>query len=1061
MDPKRRYKYQGGNIDELAKPKLIKRESKGTIRKESTDKLGKSNNYKISKKLIPNNITINNNKQNKNVGYNFSETQYSAKRKTPIKDYKITKNKTNTSNNSKRNNSNNTSNNNSIYNNKNEFYSNSNSKHKKVNSFFEENSKIKNNNNIKTSKNIKQKRFNNIDEAVIIIQKCFRKYLNKIHNTNSELMKMINERKKNILQNYNILDNQSIVNNKNNKDNNNNNNTIDNYCENNNINNQYNDKEEPYNINNKKIKQIKEDIIVNYNEINNNYEEDSTIYKNNYDESNDKNTLENDNILNNNYNKKNVNININVDDININEKKQNNNGFGGGDGSVFEKIYKNMKKNAELNNNIIDDNQKFNLDDEFIENKDNVIDNQLDKIKNIQQRQIENMMDNTDKKEENSKIDNSINKDKEEKLENNNNLKEGKEIGKNIEKKDKNDNNKNIKENEIKDNEEIKEMPNISTSKNEAFQRLADYLDSTLQNPESLIPKSQINKDIIQEIDSNINQNNITTQNQNQNINNYMTSVQQQADNIALNLELKEAKKTIEAMSSVISDLKIQLKSKDEYLNKALLSQKNENDLLIQRQNTLMESLISEKRQMEAQINDLQSKLNESEKINYKKLQTMRDNYESETKKNKDAWFQAEKIRRKKWEEQKIKEIKELTAKGLEPEIEKIMTNHKNEINNLEEKYLIEIKTQKEKLIEEYDYKYDELKKRLTKEKDEAIEGEKNLAMQRLRNQSERLEDEITEERRRWNAKLNSEIQRLESLREKDKKIYEDQITKLEERNNKNIFSNENFYQKKYDDLKTEYENKLKNEIFNTKKDLEEKNNDIINKKKEELEKKFKEMKTELLKDRDKQINIVIEKLGEESLNERKKTAAEIEKKANEKNISLIEENNNLKNKINDMTSKLQAETKNRINMENNIDILNKKMKTKELNYDMQENKLKELQQNYDDVVNKLSGLTREFNQEKMNLELEMKNNLEKGDKELCMLKNKLENAQKIFDKEKKSIEENHKKEIENLEQKIKKSFMRKDEIIRKLQEDVERKDLTIQKYEELLNQQRKELFGK
>ena len=38
---------------------------------------------------------------------------------------------------------------------------------------------------------------------------------------------------------------------------------------------------------------------------------------------------------------------------------------------------------------------------------------------------------------------------------------------------------------------------------------------------------------------------------------------------------------------------------------------------------------------------------------------------------------------------------------------------------------------------------------------------------------------------------------------------------------------------------------------------------------------------------------------------------------------------------------------------------------------------------------------------------------------------------------------------------------MRKDEIIRKLQEDIQRKNLTIQKYEELLNQQRKDLFGK
>ncbi len=38
---------------------------------------------------------------------------------------------------------------------------------------------------------------------------------------------------------------------------------------------------------------------------------------------------------------------------------------------------------------------------------------------------------------------------------------------------------------------------------------------------------------------------------------------------------------------------------------------------------------------------------------------------------------------------------------------------------------------------------------------------------------------------------------------------------------------------------------------------------------------------------------------------------------------------------------------------------------------------------------------------------------------------------------------------------------MRKDEIIIKLKEEIDIKDLTIQKYEELLNQQRKELFGK
>ena len=46
----------------------------------------------------------------------------------------------------------------------------------------------------------------------------------------------------------------------------------------------------------------------------------------------------------------------------------------------------------------------------------------------------------------------------------------------------------------------------------------------------------------------------------------------------------------------------------------------------------------------------------------------------------------------------------------------------------------------------------------------------KNLEVQILKNQRERIE--IIEERRCWNEKLNnSQIQRLETLKEKDKKI--------------------------------------------------------------------------------------------------------------------------------------------------------------------------------------------------------------------------------------------------------------------------------------------------
>ena len=54
-----------------------------------------------------------------------------------------------------------------------------------------------------------------------------------------------------------------------------------------------------------------------------------------------------------------------------------------------------------------------------------------------------------------------------------------------------------------------------------------------------------------------------------------------------------------------------------------------------------------------------------------------------------------------------------------------------------------------------------------------------------------------------------------------------------------------------------------------------------------------------------------------------------------------------------------------------------------------------------------------------------------------------------------------HKNEIENLEKKIKSSFMRKDEIIMKLQLENQTKQITIEKYEEMLNRKRKEIYGK
>jgi 5-azacytidine-induced protein 1 len=40
-----------------------------------------------------------------------------------------------------------------------------------------------------------------------------------------------------------------------------------------------------------------------------------------------------------------------------------------------------------------------------------------------------------------------------------------------------------------------------------------------------------------------------------------------------------------------------------------------------------------------------------------------------ELKKNKEAWIASEKVRKEKWENERMREIRETTVKGIEPEI--------------------------------------------------------------------------------------------------------------------------------------------------------------------------------------------------------------------------------------------------------------------------------------------------------------------------------------------------------------------------------------------------------
>ena len=875
---------------------------------------------------------------------------------------------------------------------------------KKINTKSREIKSSKGIGNIDKSKK-RAKKFKDIDEIVLLLQKHVRKYLERIHNDPKlKMIKMLKEKKKNLFENYKITKNPALINEfkkelaeKNKNDENINLNEKDCIEKEPNENIETNNNE----INMGEKKEIENQNIIKY--IIKKSDKLNEDLEGLQDEFDDLSSIDND-ILNDYIEEpKGINMENNVNKVKKKRKKPMNN-------FKFEIIMEKRNKLDDNNNKIITENEKDIKDKSNIEIQDS--------------KELNNIIN-----------DNSEEKTKENITENNLNNKD------------------------ILENENSKDRNKYVKNEDEVNQKNDHYLDENKspkfeENEKIIIDEIEKNEKnlILEDLSINKNENPNKSDRENKNI---------KDKNNLLQNELNGAKKKLLTMSKVISELKSQLLSKKEFIDKNINNINDKNLDQNINQTNLINLLISEKKSLEEKNSKLEKRLAETEKQNYKNLQAMRENYELEIGKCKEAWYQTEKIRRKKWESQKIQEIKTLTAKGLEPEIENILSKHKIELSNLENQYLKKIKEFQEKLVMESEQKNNEIKYKLIKEKENSIEEEKKKCDERLKRQRKIYEDEINEERKRWNNKIENEIQRLELLREKDKKIYEEQILQLEEKNKKSLFSNDDYYKKKFNEIKKEYNDKLKEDLDKRKEELEHDNNDILEKKKNELDKKFQEMKKELLIDRDKQLNIIIQKLSEESMAERKKNFKECEKKSNEKNILLIEENSDLKKKCLEMANKLEAETKNRINLEQNIELLNQKLKQKNFNFDLQEKKLFEIEKNYNEANDKLYGLTNDFRKEKNNLELEIKTALERGDAEIILLKNKLENERKAFEEEKKDIINMHKNEIENLEKKIKASFARKDEIILKLQQENQTKQVTIEKYEEMLNRKRKEIYGK
>uniref|UniRef100_A0A7N6AZW2 Centrosomal protein 131 n=1 Tax=Anabas testudineus TaxID=64144 RepID=A0A7N6AZW2_ANATE len=335
-----------------------------------------------------------------------------------------------------------------------------------------------------------------------------------------------------------------------------------------------------------------------------------------------------------------------------------------------------------------------------------------------------------------------------------------------------------------------------------------------------------------------------------------------------IKLELEEKKRTVNMLQAALAqqrELTVRhVKETEKELNRNFQLQKEQYEATIQRHLTFIDQLINDKKALSERCEGVVGELKQVDQKYTKKIAQMQEQHEMEIKKLKDLMSATEKIRREKWIDEKTKKIKEITVKGLEPEIQKLISKHKQELKKLRTLHEAELLQADDRAAQRYVRQCEELRQQLEKEKEEQCQRERELAKQRYK-QLQEEELSLQQQRRRLYKEVADEKERLAQLAARQRAELEDLRRQLEENNSLAGRALRQELDKTREDQERRHQMEMK--ALQERLDIEKQTWEENYKKKEEawLLNRERELKEELRRERDKEIELAIWKLEEET----------------------------------------------------------------------------------------------------------------------------------------------------------------------------------------------------
>ncbi|ESO12834.1 hypothetical protein HELRODRAFT_188001 [Helobdella robusta] len=293
-------------------------------------------------------------------------------------------------------------------------------------------------------------------------------------------------------------------------------------------------------------------------------------------------------------------------------------------------------------------------------------------------------------------------------------------------------------------------------------------------------------------------------------------------------------------------------------------SMKKQYEETISRHLAFIDQLINDKKGLTEELKRFQDHIQDMTEKFQKELEAREGRHAVELKKLKDVHAAAEQIKREQWIKTEANRIKELTAKGFEPALQKLIAQHRTEISKLKNLHKEEMKICQEDELAKYNKKVEELRKESLKEIAFARKEEREV----LEKEFERRLSEEIEAMNKEKENLNSDLERERRYMEKRLIKQEEEFKKMQSNLNKVHTSAISVLKREFETARNEQEKRHEVLMNNLAKqydaEKEEWGKEFFKKHQTEFEEKEKELKNKLKTERDRDIDLVLQNMVDE-----------------------------------------------------------------------------------------------------------------------------------------------------------------------------------------------------